>query len=252
MRSLGLFFLASVALAQSGGAISGRVVNLPGEVVPNAPIVATNVATKAVYKSTSSNKGLYTLANVPPGTYEISVALLGYNPFTQKDLTVGAAKVLQLDIHLIDYQFDTLGDGREFRVDLYSPHPTPSGPTPRTADGKPDFTAVWYAQRPVDLGKPEPLPWADALVRERAANNSKDAPGARCLSRGILAAGALFPYKLVQTPKLLVMLFEDDIPQPSSSFFRRAESSQGPESFLDGPLHRPLGRRHAGGGYVRL
>src|ERR1700693_5391847 len=129
MRLVGLFLLASAAFAQSG-AISGKVVNLPGDPVPNAPIVATNVATKAVYKSTSSDQGLYTLTNVPAGTYEISVALLGYNPFSQKDVTVGSKQTLQLDIHLIDYQFDTLGDGKEFRIDLYSPHPTPSGPTP--------------------------------------------------------------------------------------------------------------------------
>src|SRR5579863_8085913 len=99
MRFFGLFLLASAAFAQSG-AISGKVLNLPGDPVPSAPIVATNVATKAVYKSTSSDRGLYTLANVPAGTYEISVALLGYNPFTQKDVTVGAAKTLQFDIHL--------------------------------------------------------------------------------------------------------------------------------------------------------
>lgn len=217
MRFIGLFLLASSAFAQSG-AISGKVVNLPGEAVPNAPIVATNVATKAVYKSTSSDKGLYTLANVPAGTYEISVAVLGYNPYTQKDVTVGAAQTLPFDIHLTDYQFDTLGDGKEFRIDQYSPHPTPSGPTPRTADGKPDLSGVWFAQRPVDPGKPEPLPWAEALLRERAANNSKDAPGARCLTRGITNAGTIFPYKLVQTPKLLIMLFEDDIPSHRQVF----------------------------------
>jgi len=217
MRFIVLFLLASAAFAQSG-AISGTVVNLPGDPVPNAPIVATNVTTKAVYKSTSSDKGLYTVANVPAGTYEISVALLGYNPYTQKDVTVAAAKTSQFDIHLTDYQFDTLGDGKEFRIDQYSPHPTPSGPTPRTTDGKPDLSGVWFAQRPVDPGKPEPLPWAEALLRERAANNSKDAPGARCLTRGITNAGTIFPYKLVQTPKLLVMLFEDDIPSHRQVF----------------------------------
>jgi hypothetical protein len=217
MRFIGLFLLASAAFGQSS-AIGGKVVNLPGEPVPNAPIVATNVATKAVYKSTSSDQGLYTVANIPPGTYEISVSLLGYNPYTQKDVTVDAAKTFQFDIHLTDYQFDTLGDGKEFRIDQYSPHPTPSGPTPRTSDGKPDLSGVWYAQRPVDPGKPEPLPWAEALLRERAANNSKDAPGARCLTRGITNAGTIFPYKLVQTAKLLVMLFEDDIPSHRQVF----------------------------------
>ena len=118
----------------------------------------------------------------------------------------------------LEYQLGTLGDGREFRVQLTSPHQAPVGPTPRTADGKPDFSGVWFAQRTVDAGKPEPLPWAEALLRERAANNGKDAPGAHCLPRGITNAGALFPFKLVQTPALLVMLFEDDLPSHRQVF----------------------------------
>ena len=218
MRTLAFSLFTAAAFAQSGGSIGGTVLNLPGEVVANAPIQATNVSTSAVYKTTSSDKGLYSIAQLPPGAYDISVAFLGYNPFVQKNVAVATAKTARLDIHLIDYQFDTLGDGREFRIDLYSPHPAPPGPTPRTPEGKPDLSGVWFAQRPVDLGKPEPLPWAEALMRERAANNSKDAPGSRCLSRGILAAGALFPYKLVQTRTLLVMLFEDDIPSHRQVF----------------------------------
>ena len=214
-----LFILCvSVGLAQSGGTITGSVSNLPGEAVVNAPVQAINTSTNAVYRAASSASGVYTLPQLPSGTYEVSVAAPGFNPFVQKNVTVAGAQTLRLDIHLTDYQLDTLGDGREFRVDLISPHATPAGPTPRAADGKPDLSGVWYAQRPVDPGKPEPLPWVEALLRERAANNSKDAPGAHCLTRGVTAAGALFPYKLVQTPTLLIMLFEDDIPSHRQVF----------------------------------
>ena len=214
-----LFFLcASVGFAQNGGTITGSVSNLPGEAVANAPVQAINAATNAIYKAASSANGAYTLAQLPSGTYEVSVAAPGFNPYVQKNVTVAGAQTVRLDIHLTDYQLDTLGDGREFRVDLISPHATPIGPTPRAADGKPDLSGVWYAQRPVDPGQPEPLPWVDALLRERAANNSKDAPGAHCLTRGVTAAGALFPYKVVQTPTLLVMLFEDDIPSHRQVF----------------------------------
>jgi len=218
MRFVLFFLCASVGFAQNGGTITGSVSNLPGEAVVNAPVQAINAATNAVYKAASSANGAYTLAQLPSGTYEISVAALGFNPYVQKNVIVTAAQTLRLDIHLTDYQLDTLGDGREFRVDLISPHATPAGPTPRAADGKPDLSGVWYAQRPVDPGKPEPLPWVEALLRERAANNSKDAPGAHCLTRGVTAAGALFPYKLVQTPTLLIMLFEDDIPSHRQVF----------------------------------
>jgi hypothetical protein len=198
-------------MAQNTGTLTGTVFDLNGDKVQKAPIEATSTTTKAVYKTTSLENGDYRLA-LPAGKYDLSVALLGFNPFRQQDVVVTAGQTVRLDIHITDYQLGTLGDGREFRIDLLSPHPAPSGPAPRTPGGKPDFTGVWYAQRTVDPGNAEPLPWAEKLFQERVANNAKDSPGAHCLPRGITAAGALFPYELVQTPARLVMIFEDDIP----------------------------------------
>jgi hypothetical protein len=212
MRFLALLLLVGPVIGQNGGTINGTVLDLAGEKVANAPIQITNVATQAVYKATSSDQGSYRLAQLPAGAYDLTVAALGYNPYVQKNVTVAAGQTLRLDIHLFDFQLGTLGDGPEFKKDQLTPHATPSGPTPRTRDGKPDLTGVWFAQRTVDAGKPEPVAWAEKLYQESVANNSKDAPGARCLTRGITAAGALFPYELVQTSARLVMIFEDDIP----------------------------------------
>ena len=217
-----VLLFAAVALAQNSGAttgtIAGTVVDLSDALVSNATIQATNVTTRTRYEATSSDKGVYAIAQLPAGVYELSAAVLGFNPYTQPNVTVTAGQTLRFNIRLTDYQLGTLGDGREFRVSLLTPHPTPAGPTPRTREGRPDLSGVWYAQRTIDPGKPEPLPWADALQKERAANNSKDAPGAHCLPRGLTNAGALFPYKLVQTPGLLVMLFEDDTPSHRQVF----------------------------------
>jgi len=217
-----VFLFAAAVFAQTTGAttgtITGTVVDLSDGVVANAPVQATNVATKMRYEAASSDKGVYTIAQLPAGVYEISVAALGFNAFSQANVAVSAGQTVPFNIRLTDYQLGTLGDGREFRISLLTPHATPSGPAPRTREGKPDLSGVWYAQRTVDPGKPEPLPWADALQKERATNNSKDAPGAHCLPRGLTNAGALFPYKLVQTPTLLVMLFEDDTPSHRQVF----------------------------------
>jgi hypothetical protein len=217
-RALPLCWIAFL-FAQSGATIIGTVVDSDGQAVVNAQVQATNSNTKMVYKTAASDQGHYTLATLPPGAYDVSITAPGFNAYNRQNVSVGATEPpLRLDVRLLEYQLGTLGDGREFRVQLTSPHPAPSGPTPRTVDGKPDFSGVWFAQRTVDFGKPEPLPWAQALLKERAANNSKDAPGAHCLPRGITAAGALFPFKLVQTPGLLVMLFEDDIPSHRQVF----------------------------------
>lgn len=216
-RMLPLYWMALLC-AQSGGTIVGTVVDSDGQAVANAQVQATNKSTKTVYKAAGSGQGHYTLATLPPGTYDVSINAAGFYANSQQNVAVGATEPVRLEVRLLEYQLGTLGDGREFRVQLTSPHAAPSGPTPRTADGKPDLSGVWFAQRTLDAGKPAPLPWAEALLRERAANNGKDAPGARCLPRGITNAGALFPFKLVQTPTLLVMLFEDDIPSHRQVF----------------------------------
>jgi hypothetical protein len=212
MRILVFFLITGAAFGQVAATITGTILDLPGNKVPNAPIQATNTLTQQIFKANSSVQGVYTLGPLPAGAYDLSSAVVGYNPFAQPNVTVAAGQTLRLDVNLVDYKFDTLWDGKDFRIDLLTPHPTPAGPTPRMADGKPDFTGVWYAQRTVDPGKPEMLPWAEKLFKERMANNSKDAPGSHCLTRGIIAAGALFPYETVQTSKRLVMIFEDDVP----------------------------------------
>ncbi|HEX4136127.1 MAG TPA: carboxypeptidase-like regulatory domain-containing protein [Bryobacteraceae bacterium] len=218
MRALALLLFATAAVAQTTGTITGTVSNLDGDAVSNAPIQATNARTNTTYKAESSKTGAYTLSQLPPGTYNLSINLLGYTNYAELNVTVAASQTLKHDVHLLDYQLGTLGDGREFQIDRMSAHKTISGPTPRTADGKPDLSGVWFAQRPVDPGKPEPLPWVAKLLKEREEDNAKDAPGAHCMPRGITNAGALFPFKLVQTPTLLVMLFEDDIPSHRQVF----------------------------------
>lgn len=214
-----LVLWTAAACAQGGGTITGVIVDADNAGILNAQVAATNTGSKAVYKAEASPKGQYTLTALPPGTYDISVSAPGYNASSKAGVAIAAGQAVHLDMHLLEYQLGTLGDGREFQIDRTTAHAsTPRGPAPRTSDGKPDLSGVWYTQRPIDPGRPEPLPWAEKLYLERVAENSKGSPGSRCLPRGITNAGALFPFKLVQTPKLLVMLFEDDIPSHRQVF----------------------------------
>lgn len=210
--------LCGASFAQNGGTITGTIVDADNAAVPNVQVQATNASIKAIYKAAVSADGRYTLTALPAGSYDVSITAPGFNAYNQQNVTVRANAPTRLDVHMLEYQLGTLGDGREFQIDRTTAHAAPTGPAPRTPDGKPDLSGVWYTQRPVDPGKPEPLPWAEKLFEERAANNSKDSPGAHCLPRGITNAGALFPFKLVQTPKLLVMIFEDDIPSHRQVF----------------------------------
>jgi len=99
---------------------------------------------------------------------------------------------------------------------------------PQTPEGKTDLSGVWVVRGSTDL--PGELPYrpeALKLWQERKANITKkdlrDDPAAYCLPNGVVRMTSL-PYKIVQTPRLAVMLSEGN-----THSFRRF--------FLDGRAH---------------
>jgi len=96
--------------------------------------------------------------------------------------------------------------------------PNLAAASPRAADGRPDLSGLWQlgieigyaANITADLAKTDVQPWAETLSRERLGDFGKDDPeitgckpgGPRHITRGGLT-------KIIQTPTLIVFLFED-------------------------------------------
>ena len=89
--------ISGAVLAQSGGTITGTVADPAGALVAGAPIEAVNTATNAKYPVASSNTGNYTLAELPAGTYNLTITVPGFKKFIRQGLKVQAAQTIRVD-----------------------------------------------------------------------------------------------------------------------------------------------------------
>ena len=96
--SLILCAFASALFAQSDrGTITGTISDPAGAVVAGAVVEAKNVATGAVYPAASSATGNYTIAQLPAGSYELSVVVPGFKRYVRTGLQVEVAGTARVD-----------------------------------------------------------------------------------------------------------------------------------------------------------
>jgi hypothetical protein len=82
------------------GSISGLVKDPKGGAIPNAKVVAKNVATNAEVETHTDEIGFYRLLNLSPGDYMVSAEAPGFRRVSTSAQTLTIAQPLRVDIAL--------------------------------------------------------------------------------------------------------------------------------------------------------
>src|SRR5262245_59915478 len=72
--------LGNVAYGQGLTAVTGRVTDPTGAVIPGVEITVTNTATGVTRSVVSNETGTYSVTQLAPGTYNIKAELVGFKP----------------------------------------------------------------------------------------------------------------------------------------------------------------------------
>ena len=84
-----LLFVVRPAAGQiSTGSLSGQVVDPSGAAVPNAQVTATNIGTNAKSRTTTDSSGIFHLALLPGGTYNVEVTKTGFQAIDMGNVLV--------------------------------------------------------------------------------------------------------------------------------------------------------------------
>src|SRR5690348_4689443 len=82
------------------GTITGTVADSAGAVIASANVEARNTETGAASPVASSTTGNYTIANLPAGTYELTVTVPGFKKLIRPGLIIQAAQTIRVDVTL--------------------------------------------------------------------------------------------------------------------------------------------------------
>jgi hypothetical protein len=95
-----IFSLGATAFAQlETGQVTGRVTDPNGAIVPGASVVVKSVETGAERTAATDEEGVYTVTNLQPGLYDVSVQAQNFARSTQRvQVTVGAKATIETQL----------------------------------------------------------------------------------------------------------------------------------------------------------
>jgi hypothetical protein len=110
MKSVGMRLLwavtfvvvaSGIGFAQGDrGTITGTVTDAANAVVGGASIELKNTQSGATFTAATTETGNYTLAQLPPGTYQLTVSLAGFKKYIRQNIVLEPTQTLRLDAGL--------------------------------------------------------------------------------------------------------------------------------------------------------
>jgi len=82
------------------GSLVGNVIDSTGLAVPGATVTITQAETNQSREATTSDTGAYTFPNLAPGTYQVEVALAGFQSFRAPGIQVTQGSAVRIDAKL--------------------------------------------------------------------------------------------------------------------------------------------------------
>src|SRR6266446_2329650 len=89
-----------VALAQTGGSITGEVKDQSGAVAPNAAVTVTNSKTNVVRSTATNTSGIYSFPDLTPGIYQVKVVAPGFETVVKTNIELQVQQTALVDFSL--------------------------------------------------------------------------------------------------------------------------------------------------------
>ena len=95
-----VFSFVAVSSAQQRGAVNGRVMDPDGLALPGATVTVTEQNTGFSRTVVTAETGAYSVPNLDPGLYTVTIDMSGFAPVTQTDVKLGAGTSVSLELKL--------------------------------------------------------------------------------------------------------------------------------------------------------
>jgi hypothetical protein len=95
-----ILFAASIYAQNNSGSVQGSVTDPSGAALGGATVTGRNLDTGLTIASVTTDAGLYSLPNLPPGRYSVTVEAANLKRYVREGVTVATASTVALDIQM--------------------------------------------------------------------------------------------------------------------------------------------------------